>query len=235
MEQLSKKEQIQLKHEAEKARIEAQERNGKLVKWGMIVVIGIFVIAGAWWAIKESTKPLPGSAVKDLGRGHVPVTKQVKYNSNPPTSGKHYEEWTKAGFYDKPVADGHLVHSLEHGYIIISYNCTKTFSISHFPFGIDSAYAHETDEPHEETATPSAALKGKEWSSEACNTLKKQLKALIEEERIWKLIAIARPNLDAPLALTAWNRIEKLGQYDTNKIVAFIDAFRDKGPEQTME
>lgn len=236
--QMSKKEQIRLKHEVERARIEAQQRNKKLMKWGIIILIGALVIAGFWWAIKESSKPLPGQAVKDLGRGHVPEATTVKYNSNPPTSGKHYEVWTKAGVYDKPVADGHLVHSLEHGYIIISYNCTKTFSISHPPAGgpfIKSAYAHETDEPHEEPATPSAALTGKAWQSEECKALKKQLADVANEQKLRKLIVIPRENLDVPIALTAWARIEKLGQFDKAKIVAFIQAFRDKGPEQTME
>lgn len=204
MEQLSKKEQIQLRHEAERARLANEERNKKLMKWGIIALIAVLVIVGFWWSIKESSKPLPGQAVKDLGRGHVPETTKVKYNSNPPTSGKHYEVWTKAGFYDKPVADGHLTHSLEHGYIIISYNCDYKVS-------------------------------GKALTAQECSDLKNQLKSLIEEQRVWKLIAIARPNLDAPLALTAWTRIEKLAKYDKEKIVTFINAFRDKGPEQTME
>ena len=233
--QMSKKEQIRLKHELERARIEAQQRNKKLMKWGIIVFIVVLVVAGFWWAYKESTKPLPGQEVKDLGRGHVPETTTVKYNSNPPTSGKHYEVWTKAGVYGKSTADGHLVHSLEHGYVIVSYNCAKTFSIYHFPFAIDSAYAHETDEPHEEPATPSAALTGKEWNSEACKTLKKQLADVVNEQKLRKLIVIPRENLDVPIALTAWARIEKLEKFDKAKIVAFIQAFRDKGPEQTME
>ena len=49
------------------------------------------------------------------------------YNSNPPTSGLHYPEDLKAGFYDENVyeyPEGYLVHNLEHGYIIFWYNCS---------------------------------------------------------------------------------------------------------------
>jgi hypothetical protein len=51
------------------------------------------------------------------------------YNSDPPTSGKHYEATLNAGFYnegDVAVAhpEGHLVHNLEHGYVIFWYNCS---------------------------------------------------------------------------------------------------------------
>jgi len=37
------------------------------------------------------------------------------------TSGPHYAEWTRAGIYNRAPEDGNLVHSLEHGYVIISY------------------------------------------------------------------------------------------------------------------
>lgn len=236
--QLSKKERIRLKHEGEKMRFVREERNKKLVKWGIWVVVGLLIAGGFWWVIAESSKPLPGRAVKDLGRGHIPVTEKVIYNSNPPTSGKHYAEWTKAGIYDQPVADGHLVHSLEHGYIIISYNCERNVSrVPRVPWVSlgEIAYAHETDEPHEEPATPSAVVTGEAWNSGACATLKKQLADIANEQKLWKLIVMPRENLDVPLALTAWGRIEKLQSVDKAKITAFIDAFRDKGPEKTME
>ena len=53
-----------------------------------------------------------------------------EYNSDPPTSGPHYAEGLPRGFYDEsdlpqlpPYPEGHLVHNLEHGYIIFWYNC----------------------------------------------------------------------------------------------------------------
>jgi hypothetical protein len=54
------------------------------------------------------------------GESHTP------YNSDPPTSGEHYAVPAQAGFYtaeDDVPPDEQLVHNLEHGYVIIWYNC----------------------------------------------------------------------------------------------------------------
>ena len=87
----------------------------------LVVVLIIFLA----WLFIESSKPLPGEKIKDLGRGHVPIGENVEYNSTPPTSGKHYEEWIKQGVYDEEKDDRNLVHSLEHGYIIMHYKCER--------------------------------------------------------------------------------------------------------------
>lgn len=98
------------------------EKLGKIISWIAIAgAIGGFLV----WAYFQLSQPLPGQAAADLGRGHVVVGTKVEYNSNPPTSGPHYAEWTRAGIYDEPIEDGYLIHSLEHGYIIISYNCER--------------------------------------------------------------------------------------------------------------
>jgi hypothetical protein len=89
------------------------------------VILLIVLIGGGFWLFKGESKELPGKEISDMGRDHVPDGTEVGYNSEPPTSGSHYKEWIKAGVYDNPIRDGHLVHSLEHGYIIISYNCLK--------------------------------------------------------------------------------------------------------------
>ena len=66
----------------------------------------------------------PGRQVQSQGRDHIPVgtSHTVRYNSDPPTSGPHYDPSARPGIYDEPIPDGYLVHSLEHGYVIISYN-----------------------------------------------------------------------------------------------------------------
>jgi Protein of unknown function (DUF3105) len=64
---------------------------------------------------------LPAQHIRD-GQGHVP------YNSDPPTSGPHYDSWIQAGFYQGAPPDEYLVHNLEHGYVIIWYNCAALAS-----------------------------------------------------------------------------------------------------------
>lgn len=90
----------------------------KAISWTIIVVL----IGGiSLWAYSWLNRPLLGELIEDMGRNHVAVGTAVEYNSNPPTSGPHYAEWTRGGIYDSAPDDGNLIHSLEHGYVIISY------------------------------------------------------------------------------------------------------------------
>jgi uncharacterized protein DUF3105 len=50
----------------------------------------------------------------------TPETK-VEWNSNPPTSGPHYQQWALWNFYDTPVPLTLSTHNLEHGGIVIHY------------------------------------------------------------------------------------------------------------------
>ena len=43
--------------------------------------------------------------------------------TKPPSSGNHYPIWPDYQTYDKPVPWGHLMHAMEHGAVIIVYNC----------------------------------------------------------------------------------------------------------------
>ena len=71
---------------------------------------------------RQADDSLPGTAIPQLGREHIPNTEQVTYNSTPPTSGSHYDTPARWGIYNEAPVDEHLVHNLEHGGIIISYN-----------------------------------------------------------------------------------------------------------------
>ena len=55
-------------------------------------------------------------------KNHVPDGSEVAYNSVPATSGDHYFSPQPCGFYDGEIPDERVVHNLEHGNIIISYN-----------------------------------------------------------------------------------------------------------------
>lgn len=92
----------------------------KLIIWLAVVAL---VVGMGYKGYQSLTVPKPGQAVADEGRDHVPVGTNVEYNSNPPPSGPHYAQWTKRGVYEEPVEDGYLIHSLEHGYVIVSYKC----------------------------------------------------------------------------------------------------------------
>lgn len=65
-----------------------------------------------------------------------------------------------------------------------------------------------------------------------------QLTALVtrlrEQPKYCKLILAPYPTLDKPIALTAWTRILKLDAFDENRVVGFIDAWIEKGPEKNI-
>ena len=62
-------------------------------------------------------------AMQDEGRDHLkPGEPTPVYKSVPPTSGTHNPQWYPAGVYDKNADITQLIHSLEHGYVILFYN-----------------------------------------------------------------------------------------------------------------
>lgn len=183
-------------------------------KVGAICLAVAAFLAFLIWLFIESSKPLPGTKVADLGRGHVPVGEQVDYNSNPPTSGKHYDDWIRSGVYAESRDDRNLVHSLEHGYVIMHYKCSEQLGKTQ----------------SEATGSPSPSE-----FSEICRTRRDELAKIYEKKGKTKLIVVARPNLDTNFALTAWTYLDKFDNFDRSRIERFIDAHLNQGPEKTME
>ena len=61
---------------------------------------------------------------------------------------------------------------------------------------------------------------------EECPELVSQLEDVINEMGEDRLILGPYPDLGATIALTAWNRIDKLEEFDRDRIVEFINAYR---------
>ncbi len=91
---------------------------------GALLVLALAVVAGGGFLLfKTVAAPLPGRSVPDEGRTHVDQGTPVNYKNDPPASGSHYPTWIRAGVYSEPLEKGNWVHSLEHGYVVILYNC----------------------------------------------------------------------------------------------------------------
>ena len=54
---------------------------------------------------------------------HVPCTSQTNYQTVPPSSGDHFQCWPEYRVFDVPVPWGNLMHGMEHGAVVIVYNC----------------------------------------------------------------------------------------------------------------
>ena len=176
---------------------EAQRRQRRLFWIAGGVIVALLLAGGVAWAIRQSNRPVPGEGVLIQGQQHIqPGQSHPAYNSDPPTSGWHYDQPARAGFYETPLSDEQMVHNLEHGHVAISYDCSKLAD---------------------------------------CETVKAELRGVVDRFKEWKVVAVPRENADAAIALTAWGRIDKLEAYDEDRIVAFVDYWRDKGPERTAE
>lgn len=92
-----------------------------------IGLVTILIIAGGIFLLSSEDerlgRPFMGQEVKIESKNHVPDGTKIQYNSNPPAGGPHYATTAHAGIYDKDKtpADGYLVHSLEHGAVILWY------------------------------------------------------------------------------------------------------------------
>lgn len=61
----------------------------------------------------------------DEGAVHISCTSPTDYLTDPPSSGNHYNCWAAYQTYAAPIPWGNLVHSLEHGAMVIVYNCPE--------------------------------------------------------------------------------------------------------------
>ncbi|HEY0739006.1 MAG TPA: DUF3105 domain-containing protein [Herpetosiphonaceae bacterium] len=99
-----------------------------LIAVGALIAVGIgaWVIFGGGGGVAPAAVS-PGGPVEELPtRDHVADGQAVEYNTNPPTSGNHWAQAATWGIYpSRPPADERLVHNLEHGGVIISYNPAK--------------------------------------------------------------------------------------------------------------
>jgi len=115
---------------SKKIQQQIRERNRKQkmttnLIWGGIGVAVITILGIMLW---QGVRPAAGESIPVMvSSPHIPPDSDPgQYNSDPPTSGLHYAEEARAGFFDEnnyQFPAGYLVHNLEHGYVIFWYNC----------------------------------------------------------------------------------------------------------------
>ena len=187
---LSKKEMRQREY--------VQQQRISRLRWGAVgLVVLALLIYGGW----QLLRPRPGISVPQLSRTHIQVgDPHEPYNTDPPTSGPHAAP-VAAGFYTEAPPDENLVHNLEHGYVVIWYNCT----------GLESNACDELQRQIQDVMAEagSASLFGEAT----------------------KLIAVPRPTMDAQVAATSWGRILKQNALNGEELLAFIKYLRNQAPE----
>jgi hypothetical protein len=87
------------------------------------------------WAAMKSRPRLAAPIITDtpcrieidtpplLVRSHVPYGTSVIYSSDPASSGEHYPYWLEYKTYDQDIDPRYYVHNLEHGAVVLMYQC----------------------------------------------------------------------------------------------------------------
>jgi hypothetical protein len=138
----------------------------------------------------------------DEGATHIPCTTPTDYMTEPPSSGNHYTCWAAYQTYTSPIPWGNLVHSLEHGAIVIVYNC---------PDGCDA-----------DVANIQAFIDGLPLDSDCAPTLGKNRMILIPDPD---------PNLGVRFAASSWDWTLRADCFDPVAFRQFFDDHYDHGRE----
>jgi len=129
---VTKKDRREQRREEERRRQAEAARRARTTRYTTIAVVAVLVVIGlalAWGPIsglfnRGDAAQAQGQQFANQGQEHInPGQTHIAYNSNPPTSGPHYPNPANCGIYDQSLPDEELVHNLEHGGIVIEYNC----------------------------------------------------------------------------------------------------------------
>jgi Protein of unknown function (DUF3105) len=82
-----------------------------------------------------------------LSAEHVPIGTKVVYDSNPPSSGPHYQIWAAYQAYSSPVPREYYVHDLEHGAIVLLYRCDADAGCADVARGLQAVSDAIADDP----------------------------------------------------------------------------------------
>jgi len=114
-------------------------RPGRKVRpWEWAVIAGAAAVA-AWFGwdwqqagkteaeflelVRSGEDTIAGlEAVRSAGGGHLVPGQYVSYGDRFPTSGAHDPKWIEPGVYDTAQSPTKLVHSLEHGMVVVYYD-----------------------------------------------------------------------------------------------------------------
>ena len=119
-------------------RLRRQKANKLYVAASIIIavlVIGGFAVGGINFQRPPDTGSSSGEYVEGVGvqqalmstgpsglNVHIDNDQTVEYSTSPATSGDHWATPISCGFYEDGLSDERIVHNLEHGNIVVSYN-----------------------------------------------------------------------------------------------------------------
>lgn len=175
--------------QARAARRERRNRRNRLKRILALVAVGgvsglfliaLFIPQSFGGGSDRSIPDGPGVRLEDQGREHIPEGgSHAPYNASPPTSGWHYDRWASWGIKTEPLPPELYIHNMEHGGVILHYNC---------PDGCPDEVA--------------------------------QMEEIVQ--RTDETILMPNPNIESRFALTAWNWVLTMDEYDDGQARDFV-------------
>jgi hypothetical protein len=155
---------------------------------------------------KTITLTFLGTHYPSQGHRHFDPGESTKfaYNSDPPTSGPHLEMFSSAFNNATPLAAFVQVHLLEHGNVLLQYNCNCP-DIAGALYQIAYTYDKRLIPLDQMQPTP-AQVQAAEEAGES-------------------VIVAPYPGMKHKIAITAWTRLGTLDSVDQAKIESFVNAY----------
>ena len=129
------------------------------------------------------------------GAEHRTPCSDIPYPHHPPTSGAHFSQWATFGAYDAPIPWGFLVHSMEHGGVVLAYHCESDADCTAIRAEYDAL----------------VAARGRDT---LCR----------DEDFPQRIVVVPDPTLPVPIAVTAWGHAYLATCLDPTSLRAFVDA-----------
>ncbi len=136
------------------------------------------------------------------GSTHVAVCSPVTYLTKPPSSGNHYPIWAAYQSYASAIPEGFWVHNLEHGAVVVSYDCPGGCASD-----VAAAQAWIDGMPDDPLCVPASG-----------------------DARI-RMVMTPDPNLDVRFAASAWGWTLRANCFDPVTFGAFVQTHYNQGPE----
>jgi hypothetical protein len=162
----------------------------------------------------------PGSVLgiamhPDEGANHIVACSNTSYRTVPPSSGPHYQRWPAYKTYAQPVPWGYLMHGLEHGAVVVVYNCpggclTEVAAAQAWINALPPADPLCPGEPPRVILAPDPTLDVRwaasawGWTLRACAFDATMFQAFFDDHYNRSIESICRSSSDLDLAATGW-------------------------------